>query len=263
MPTHHTHSNNSNDSNSHDQEDVKPMLTTMPLSAVASPTTLSATATAVTPTHAIHPSTGITSNACTKDTHQTYRRPLPCEACREWRRKCNLTKPSCNRCIERGSVCTYIPLRYERKLGRRSPTLSSVSAAHDSESPPPPPPQIQLLLQMPGLGSAAAAGSFQSSNRDSVMSISNIVEPTQDACLGVRNRVAQRHASCHHGKGGGLVATGYMQHGQEQTVTANPKSLSRRGKACVFCHGRKTKCDMTKPACSDCANRGIECVYMH
>ncbi|KAI9351358.1 hypothetical protein BDR26DRAFT_425461 [Obelidium mucronatum] len=35
------------------------------------------------------------------------RRPLPCEGCRGQRRKCDLIKPSCSRCIERGLICHY------------------------------------------------------------------------------------------------------------------------------------------------------------
>ncbi|KAI8610935.1 hypothetical protein BC830DRAFT_703436 [Chytriomyces sp. MP71] len=46
---------------------------------------------------------------------KAYRRPVPCESCREWRRKCDLGKPTCNRCQERGQDCVYILQRYDRK----------------------------------------------------------------------------------------------------------------------------------------------------
>ncbi|KAI8618076.1 hypothetical protein BC830DRAFT_28827 [Chytriomyces sp. MP71] len=46
---------------------------------------------------------------------KVYRRPVPCESCREWRRKCDLSKPICNRCQERGQACVYILHRYDRK----------------------------------------------------------------------------------------------------------------------------------------------------
>ncbi|KAI8845380.1 hypothetical protein BJ741DRAFT_587889, partial [Chytriomyces cf. hyalinus JEL632] len=53
-----------------------------------------------------------------------------------------------------------------------------------------------------------------------------------------------------------MTAKPRQQQQQQQQVP------SKRGKACTFCHRRKTKCDMSKPACSDCTNRGIECVYL-
>ncbi|KAJ3024595.1 UNVERIFIED_CONTAM: hypothetical protein HDU68_007968, partial [Siphonaria sp. JEL0065] len=54
-------------------------------------------------------------------------RPHPCEGCRAWRRKCDTTKPSCARCLERGIPCVYVR---KTPLGdSSSPTISLDSSS--------------------------------------------------------------------------------------------------------------------------------------
>ncbi|KIL59978.1 hypothetical protein M378DRAFT_199955 [Amanita muscaria Koide BX008] len=41
-----------------------------------------------------------------------------------------------------------------------------------------------------------------------------------------------------------------------------PRTPRRTPMACIFCRGRKLKCDGTRPSCANCNRRGIPCNYM-
>ncbi|TPX75265.1 hypothetical protein CcCBS67573_g03461 [Chytriomyces confervae] len=304
MLSHNTHPNSRSQSHSHshrhdsdsENQDVKPSisLSSMPPStalaaAASSASASSASSATTTTTTTTHTSRKVIGNTTTTSIHDAsrlmYRRPLPCEGCREWRRKCDLTKPSCNRCIERGAVCTYNPLRYERKNARRSPSscTSTFAANEESESPPPLQQQQQQQQQQRNPGLAVATGCLAGRKPDSVMAISNIIEPAEDANHPVIVvPTCQQNESSNHGISGLVTAITVgsaaqrrydhhtestakrkQQHQQQHQQQQQQQALSKRGKACTFCHRRKTKCDMSKPACSDCANRGLECVYLN
>ncbi|KJA24934.1 hypothetical protein HYPSUDRAFT_65236 [Hypholoma sublateritium FD-334 SS-4] len=48
---------------------------------------------------------------------------------------------------------------------------------------------------------------------------------------------------------------------QRQYQFDGPKTPKRTPMACVFCRGRKLKCDGNKPLCSNCDRRGLACSY--
>ncbi|KXN67423.1 hypothetical protein CONCODRAFT_21856, partial [Conidiobolus coronatus NRRL 28638] len=46
-----------------------------------------------------------------------------------------------------------------------------------------------------------------------------------------------------------------------QSSTATSLSRTRITRACDHCQLRKTKCDSTKPRCSQCVKRGDPCTF--
>ncbi|ORY52465.1 hypothetical protein BCR33DRAFT_711778 [Rhizoclosmatium globosum] len=55
----------------------------------------------------VGPSDSTVTSATVSTAPLKPKRPLPCEFCRSQRKKCTLEKPSCSKCVARGTPCVY------------------------------------------------------------------------------------------------------------------------------------------------------------
>ncbi|KAI8827647.1 hypothetical protein BJ741DRAFT_629154 [Chytriomyces cf. hyalinus JEL632] len=90
--------------------------------------------------HSSSSSSSKSNNKLNQPTAKPYGRPVPCEGCREWRRKCTLGAP-CQRCSDRGIQCVYLPpgtaapsLVLGSSLRRTSEPISGSIASSSSSS---------------------------------------------------------------------------------------------------------------------------------
>ncbi|KAJ3099602.1 hypothetical protein HK100_004861 [Physocladia obscura] len=100
-----------------------------------------------------------------------WKRPLPCECCRNRRKKCDLLKPSCTRCARMGFQCEYVVAK-RRSAGKEKPALPDASDAgagffavpllglRDSRSPSPSQSQSQSPSPSLSPASLVSAASF-------------------------------------------------------------------------------------------------------
>ncbi|KAI8613598.1 hypothetical protein BC830DRAFT_1170115 [Chytriomyces sp. MP71] len=168
------------------------------------------------------------------------RRGRPCDACRSVRKRCELAQDgrSCARCFERRDPCVFsdpvsraaMPLAKRPLLvhhhHRANHRLNTTSPAAATTAPIP-----AVAIPLP---SAPAA----STSKPSLILAD--IHPNQKPAF-TATPTANATAS---------------------SPSSEPRiAKTRRHAACTTCHTKKTKCDMRKPACTNCLDRNKPCVY--
>ncbi|KAI9351364.1 hypothetical protein BDR26DRAFT_850942 [Obelidium mucronatum] len=176
-------------------------------------------------------------------------RPLPCSSCRLQRKRCGTEKPSCQRCLETGTECTYAVTskRYVRRMP--PPAAASHSGAGGggdgggSRSYGHPAGELSDL-QSPQISDY----SVTSSTLDDRASSSGFGETPLSAVSGSSSSDSQ----------GPLSDIGVLA----QKYQAEIAALTRRPLPCDCCRQQKKKCDRARPICNNCSSRNLTCEYI-
>ncbi|TPX56445.1 hypothetical protein CcCBS67573_g09346 [Chytriomyces confervae] len=248
--------------------------------------------------HSSSSSSSTSNNNKLNQPAKPYGRPVPCEGCREWRRKCTLGTP-CQRCSDRGIQCVYLPpgtapslvlgslRRTSEPISSSIASSSSLSSSSLHQHPRPwNPMSIRNIVHgddttidplHPLLGSLHSTHRFAS--EPTPRPTPTLPHPMTNAYAAAAlsaepiNTLATTTSLHHSSATTTTTTTTTNTMGQpfasilttrvknEKTTGSGKPRAAVRAVSCKSCHLRKIKCDKEKPSCSHCVDRKQPCEY--
>ncbi|KAI9345684.1 hypothetical protein BDR26DRAFT_916824 [Obelidium mucronatum] len=179
-------------------------------------------------------------------------RPIPCYACRSMRKKCSLEKPSCTRCIQRGTPCSYAtsrkPYTKKAKVPPETAALSNISKVTNQLNNTPAPQADASPLSPSSCSHSESSHDHQQQQQqlqvyDSSSSTSSTTASTTTASATSSTLP---------------IPSQYGYSNYHVEIAA----LTKRPLVCHCCKTNKRKCDRMRPSCTSCLELGQDCEYV-
>lgn len=206
-----------------------------------------------------------------------------CDRCRHFKRRCDLIKPSCSRCVQAGVRCSFDVSGTAAPAAANSASNGSASTSNQqlhtalplngaSQFPPPAPPgnnghlpmAAQMLPPPPVNGSAKLSGSS--------VGDSSSTSPGQDNAADTPTNGLISPTTSTESPEPNQIAAGDLTSPQSSNAAGStPKDAQRVVRkrkrnclSCLRCHRLKVKCDKELP-CGRCkaSGNGRECYYSY
>ncbi|KAI9351365.1 hypothetical protein BDR26DRAFT_850946 [Obelidium mucronatum] len=207
-------------------------------------------------------------------------RPVPCTACKSARKKCDLSKPHCRRCLESGLSCSYVVTN--RRYARRLPHIVEQQQ------------QRQLgISHMPIIKTEHADDYLRHSlSQSESPEYSDSCSEAQNPIFNVAPHGYQHHphpnphpnqqpfdhpkssSASMHSNGSPKIPdySGALPPAAEvsdvdlaalaQRYQNEIAALTKRPLPCDACRSQKKRCDRLRPSCTSCIQRGLNCEYI-
>lgn len=175
-----------------------------------------------------------------------------CDRCRHFKRRCDLLKPSCSRCMQAGVRCSFDPNGAAAAAASASAASAAASAAPTSAA-----------SSTETMGHAASSISGSSPSQDHATTTATTT-PTNNGLISPSTSTESPEPSLT-----GTVDSGVPHDGASGTNTplAGQRVIRKRKRnclSCLRCHRLKVKCDKELP-CGRCkgSGNGRECYYSY
>lgn len=185
-----------------------------------------------------------------------------CDRCRHFKRRCDLLKPSCSRCIQAGVRCSFdvngVAVPGGAGAGSSAPNGNNISTSNSTASSSIPLLNAPTLIAAHPLPNASSTAGGSSNNDELSVTPTNhngLISPTTST-----ESPEPQHAS--------IDANGVPLDGAASGSAAGAGRIVRKRKrnclSCLRCHRLKVKCDKELP-CGRCkaSGNGRECYYSY
>lgn len=178
-----------------------------------------------------------------------------CDRCRHFKRRCDLLKPSCTRCVQAGVRCSF---EANGITGGGPSSISSLSPTQTSDEV-----GFRADSSTPGAGNGLISPSTSTEDADFVNRAASLSVSGDPTATGPEEGEGGDEEGDGDGEGEGAASAA-----APAPAPAKPPKVVRKRKrnclSCLRCHRLKVKCDKELP-CGRCksSGNGRECYYSY
>ncbi|CAG9944501.1 unnamed protein product [Clonostachys rosea f. rosea IK726] len=178
-----------------------------------------------------------------------------CDRCRHFKRRCDLLKPSCTRCVQAGVRCSF---EANGITGGGPSSISSLSPTQTSDEV-----GFRADSSTPGAGNGLISPSTSTEDADFVNRAASLSVSGDPTATGPEEGEGGDEEGDGDGEGEGAVSAA----APAPAPVKPPKVVRKRKRnclSCLRCHRLKVKCDKELP-CGRCksSGNGRECYYSY